>query len=108
MSEWERMDSAPKDGTKILGVRDDATCHVINYHDESGNWTYDNVYAGEFLLWMSIPTIPMNEHYCKKGMLEVNGSLLEIQAENWGPAFVLVNYCPICGEKTSESKTTSD
>jgi hypothetical protein len=67
VSEWREMESAPRDGTPILGIFDDNTdrpsvMHVIWWNDDTDYpWASANNAFPEcrFCFWMPLPEPPL-------------------------------------------------
>jgi hypothetical protein len=57
---WQPIESAPKDGTSILGCYDD-WMEVIRYIDNLGWHNGDNsINSGDWTHWMPLPEPPNN------------------------------------------------
>lgn len=64
MSEWQPIETAPKDGTAVLGATTDlfdGGCEVVFWDDDREMWgTNDGPYffKGRFTHWMPLPEPP--------------------------------------------------
>ncbi len=61
MIEWQPIETAPKDGTDFIGLKDDGTCHVIYFDEENEAWVMMGFPGGTFLSWVPHPH-PLNEN----------------------------------------------
>ena len=93
MNEWSSIESAPKDGTEMLGWRVDCGCMIIRWdcaesfltesEIEAGGWNDDNLFAEDWFyadfvsggrldgseaptLWMPLPDGPVHERLAPK------------------------------------------
>lgn len=62
--EWKKIESAPKDGSFVVGLEDDVPC-IIRWevgHISDGYWEDDNYHARHYIThWMPLPEPPKEE-----------------------------------------------
>lgn len=111
MTEWKTIESAPKDGTRILAIEDnDIDCVYVTKWDNYMGWTIeDSEQLTCISHWMPLPEPPKKKHYCEDGsntwecFTNLRGKLsfglinrdkieLYVYAQE-------VTYCSFCGEK---------
>jgi len=106
MSEWQPIDTAPKDGKEILAYApENEYCESrigVIYFTEYDGWIsadYDAV-KYEPTHWMPLPPPPVKKHQCKgyndKFICRSIGDQWIIE---FGIDWTAVKYCPFCGEK---------
>ena len=127
MTEWQPMETAPKDGTYIMawGVSD---CYdgpvAIYWHTRNECWASDpneGWYEESILGWQPLPDRPKKLHYCEGSLgfcIEgkcvtaedpLNRNCLKLIVSEYGMANENKEYvsckhystprCPFCGEK---------
>jgi hypothetical protein len=61
--QWLPIESAPKDGTMIIGRESDGSVHRVLFDDEDGEsqaegWNFDSDSPSSATHWMPLPTLP--------------------------------------------------
>lgn len=117
MSEWEPIESAPKDGTFILMYKSVGTHYLDNEYTPFYvcQWLENGTYGGpgwfygegEFFLrnpthWMPLPAPPRKKHYCENPYMRCytflpKDDVLVLQIGKEIKEHV-VKFCPLCGE----------
>jgi len=114
LAKWEMIDTAPKDGTKILLLEDDRICIGCFMKGYSGyltricpkGWMSENLTVIFPTHWMPLPKLPRKEHRCKDGNFMCESTKIGLVLAHFGgkPIYeqIPVNYCPFCGEKAEK------
>lgn len=106
MNEWQPIETAPKDGTSILGYNEtNDSIHIAKWN-EKYEWVtgdYDNIVVS-LTLWFPLPEPPKKKHECHDKYsrykcvthdgLNESEFALQMQGEE-----IHIPYCPFCGEK---------
>ena len=101
---WKTMESAPRDGTRVL-------IYIIGFGPQVGNcdpfgeWQFWEGICDP-TQWMPIPKPPKKNHYCSSEPLNLvyctddlnEPGLRVVDSYGWFKAA----YCPFCGEKADE------
>jgi len=112
---WADIETAPKDGTKILLSQEDkiiigwcvkvyADC--FNQIEINHKWMSESLVSTYPTHWMPLPKLPRKEHKCKDGNFLCESTKIGLVLAHFGVhpkyARIPVNYCPFCGEKAEK------
>ncbi len=120
MNEWQPIETAPKDGKKILAYVDGENwtgCTILKYHIPSKEWSCSEddergFYESSILGWMPLPEPPLRKHHCHIDPCHlgtcvctrgIDGKLYIETYHTYDDAgrksSFECNFCPMCGEK---------
>lgn len=120
MSEWQPIETAPKDGSIICALvkwKGDIAPITIYWHEDDswcGVWgSFCEEELHDILGWSPLPEPPKKKHICRKGNqvceLTPEGKL-HFWEEGYRPNYItpnlrslaFVKFCPFCGKKEGE------
>ncbi len=110
MTEWQPIETAPKDGSEILVYIDGLNFkgyNLISWDKENNFWLsgkFDRWNESSILGWMPLPEPPVKLHFCGVGYLKPyickeKEGYFYVSSSGTNLWNLMVKYCPFCGEK---------
>jgi len=58
MNEWQRVEMASRDGSRVLGRQEDGQIEVMWFSQVDGQWVYGDFFGFNPIHWMPLPKAP--------------------------------------------------
>lgn len=111
MSEWQPMETAPRNGKEILiWVKFESEYGFYDlalWSEEKNKWLTNCICEdSDIKAWFSLPEPPRKKHECKHNYSDISCISIDSDERLWLVKSVYdkqmicsVEYCPFCGEK---------